>query len=155
MTTMAITTRKEAKEAIDTFVASHIEGANPSVTEPIITALTDHRDPQVRDYLMGLGGEYELSDLIPALEAIGEALPNGNKRAIYAVLIALNYECGDMGLAKANLILALNEDSDYSLAKLLNRVMVAGWPSEAFTEMRRTIHPQVVEGLDDTEVGGE
>ena len=40
-----------------------------------------------------------------------------------------------------------NANQNYSLAMLLARVFEAGWPAEAFGNMRDELHPKVVAGI--------
>jgi hypothetical protein len=40
-------------------------------------------------------------------------------------------------------------DEKYSLAQLIKRVIGAGWPAEMFAEMRKELHPKVLETLEE------
>ena len=152
MAQTASITRSEAKVAVDTFITHYINNNSADVSAETITALQAgvSKDIQVRDYLLGLSLEYPLPSLIEALSVMIEFIPEGSRSGIYSVLAAQVYQGGDTDRAQEFLALALDEDSSYSLAKLLQRVINAGWPEGAFAKMTEELHPKVVEGLDDT-----
>jgi hypothetical protein len=60
------------------------------------------------------------------------------------LLAALEYEQDNKEDA---LITLSNANQNYSLAMLLARVFEAGWPAEAFGNMRDELHPKVVAGI--------
>ena len=60
---------------------------------------------------------------------------------------AFYYEIEANDSAEATLQIALQIDPDYSLAKLLYRVMDAGWSGAEFGAMRKELHSKVVEGI--------
>jgi hypothetical protein len=64
------------------------------------------------------------------------------------LLSAYYSEAGDNDLAHASLFTAQSLDPDYSLAKLLSRVYVAGFPMN-FADMRAELHPKVVETINE------
>jgi|APGre2960657423_1045063.scaffolds.fasta_scaffold70865_3 hypothetical protein len=152
---MAITasiTRREARLAVDTFVHNYLANTSDSVTPETIVSMQQgvSKDIQIRDYLLGLTLEYPLPKVIEALSVMSEFIPEGSRAGIYSVLAAHNYQNEDESRAQEFLALALNEDESYSLAKLLQRVINAGWPVGAFHSMTMELHPKVVAGLDDT-----
>jgi hypothetical protein len=63
-------------------------------------------------------------------------------------LSAFYYELGATESAKEALSFALQLNADYGLAKLLYRVIEAGWDNSAMAKMRKELHPKVIEGLD-------
>ena len=154
MAQTASITRIEAKEAIDTFIRHYLNNNSADVSAEIISTVTAgvSTDIQVRDYLLGLSLDYPLPSLIEALSVMSEFIPEGQRSGIYSVLAAHVYQTGDENRAQEFLALALNEDDSYSLAKLLQRVINAGWPQGAFASMTEELHPKVVEGLDDTPI---
>ena len=152
---MAITasiTRREARLAVDTFVHNYLANTSDSVTPETIVSMQQgvSKDIQIRDYLLGLSLEYPLPNVIEALSVMSEFIPEGSRAGIYSVLAAHNYQNENETRAQEFLALALDEDSTYSLALLLKRVIGAGWPTGAFAKMTIELHPKVVEGLDDT-----
>jgi hypothetical protein len=154
MAQTASITRIEAKEAIDTFVSHYLNNKSADVSADTISVVTAgvSTDIQVRDYLLGLSLDYPLDSLIEALSVMSEFIPEGQRSGIYSVLAAHVYQTGDENRAQEFLALALNEDDSYSLAKLLQRVINAGWPAGAFASMTAELHPKVVEGLDETPI---
>jgi len=146
-------TRRQVKEAIDTFFTATLlkEPVASEVTDKIVAGLTE--DLQPRDYLIGLADEYGLSNTMVVIGKMLSLLPEGNKRPLYVVLSALAYEAEDKVGANQYLQKAFDEDMNYPMAKLLFRVYMAEWSSEAMTKMRQELHPRVVEKLDDSLIG--
>jgi hypothetical protein len=154
MAQTATVTQRSAKEAVDTFVRHYLNNNSADVSAETITAVQIGvgKDIQVRDYLLGLSLDFPLEGLIEALSVMSEFIPEGQRSGIYSVLAAHVYQTGDENRAQEFLALALNEDDSYSLAKLLQRVINAGWPQGAFASMTEELHPKVVAGLDDNPI---
>jgi hypothetical protein len=154
MAQTASITRREAKIAVDDFVHHYIANTSADVSPETIVAIqaSVSTDIQIRDYLLGLSLEYPLPNVIEALSVMSEFIPEGNRAGIYSVLAACNYQNESTDTAKDFLALALAENDSYSLAKLLERVISAGWPTDAFAKMTVELHPKVVEGLDETPI---
>lgn len=154
MSTITRTTRREAKEAVDTFVSLYLsnqgELVTPETIDTIVLALSS--DLQVRDYLLGLPIEHTLEGATEAIEIMATFFPEGNRKALNCVLSSYYYEAGNLPTCSAYLAKALDEDSTYPLAGLLTRVFNAGWPTQAWAKMRDEVHPKVLEGLDDTSI---
>ena len=53
----------------------------------------------------------------------------------------------EQGVTPEAIMLLTNSDSEYPLAKLLQRVYAAGWEPKSFASMRAELHPKVVEGI--------
>jgi hypothetical protein len=104
-------------------------------------------DIQVRDYLLGLPLELSVQDSIRFAETIIPLVEEKHRTPWYAVLSAYHYENGDTPSAFLALIECQKLVPDYSLANLLDRVFRAGWPVQAFANMRNELHPKVVEML--------
>ena len=148
-------TRAEVKEAIDTYFTATLtnkpELITSDLTDKISLGLTT--DLQLRDYLMGLVDDHTLVNATKVVEAMLYELPEGNRRSLYCVLSAYSYEAGDKNRAIAHLTSAFDEDAEYPLAKLLIRVYMAEWPSEAMATMHHELHPRLVAKLDDSPIG--
>ena len=148
-------TRAEVKEAIDTYFTATLtnkpELITSDLTDKISLGLTT--DLQLRDYLMGLVDDHTLVNATKVVEAMLYELPEGNRRSLYCVLSAYSYEAGDKNRAIAHLTSAFDEDAEYPLAKILIRVYMAEWTSEAMTKMRHELHPRLVAKLDDSPIG--
>lgn len=155
MITETTLTRRQVKEAIDTFFTATLlkEPVATEVTDKIVAGLKE--DLQPRDYLLGLADEYGLSNTMVVIGKMLDLLPEGNKRPLYIVLSALAYEAEDKVGANQYLQKAFDEDMEYPMAKLLFRVYMANWPSDSMAVMRRELHPKVVENLDDSLIGSD
>lgn len=153
MSTLTRVTRREAKEAVDNYLSEYanpVGSTSPEAIDAIVVALTAKQDMQIRDYFMGLSLDQPLDQLIEAVSIFTPFIPEGERAGIYSILATYHYQNLDSVKASQFLALALDEDNDYSLAKLLARVFMAGWTPESFKIMAQELHPKVVEVLDDT-----
>lgn len=153
MATLTSVTRREAREAVDNYLAEYanpVGATSPESIDSIVTALTSESDMQVRDYLLGLTLDHDLPSLIEALTIFSPFIPEGKRAGIYSVLATYHYQNLDTPKAFEYLALALDNDAEYALANLLLRVFRAGWTPESFAEMTRELHPKVLVELDDT-----
>lgn len=107
-------------------------------------------DIQVRDYLLGLPLELSVKDSIRFAETIIPLVEEKHRAPWYAVLSAYHYEGGDTPSAFLALIECRKLAPDYSLANLLDRVFRAGWPAQAFANMRNELHPKVKECISES-----
>lgn len=100
-------------------------------------------DVNFRDLLMGLPKHYEIAQCVGFISyVIGQV--NAQERTPYlTVLSAYAYEMGDKLTAGQLLNEALNIHSDYSLANLLKRMYLSGWPFESLASMRDELDPKV------------
>jgi hypothetical protein len=82
----------------------------------------------------------------PALSVLLDAAPTDTIyiNAPACLLAALEYEQGN---AEDALVILSNADVMYSLSNLLTRVFAAGWPAQAFGQMRSELHPKVIAGI--------
>lgn len=126
------------EEFINNFKDYHVMDA-----EQIANHLYYLTDIQVRDYTLGLMNPDEAETLIPALGYLLAVAPTDT---IYisapATLLATLYY--QMGNTTAALLTLSNAQEDYALAKLLHRVIIAGWEANSFIKMRNRLHPMVV-----------
>lgn len=137
-----------AREACDTLIAQFTANAplDNDLVEIVVKA--SNADVNFRDYVLGapvlaFGHEkaiHFVTDLLP-LMAEADRVP------FYTILAGFYYESGDSELATASLHTAQALNPDYSLAKLLTRVMLSGMPSGMLTGMRLELHPKVTETL--------
>lgn len=103
---------------------------------------------QVRDYLLGLPIQYGLEN---SLNIIQFFIDNTNNPVPYlSVLGAFNYELTNHDTARELINQALALDPNYALAGLINRVIIAGWPSAQFSIMRENCHPGVMENINNS-----
>jgi hypothetical protein len=101
-------------------------------------------DLQVRDYAIGITDENNRDKLINIWSALTIIAPKGSIAPVATLAAVANYEGGNEKTALEWLSLAQKDESDYPLAKLINRVIGAGWGAEGFAEMRKQLHPKVV-----------
>jgi len=142
-----VITRGLAIEALDALLAEFADNAPLSAEHAEVVAFAVNNDLQIRDYVLGLlpetltaqGAISFVTDLLP-LVAETDRVP------FYSVLSAFYSEAGDNDLAHASLFTAQSLNPDYSLAKLLSRVLASGMPMD-FASMRAELHPKVVETL--------
>lgn len=100
----------------------------------------------LRDWLMGElpqkfdGATYAIH-FLNAL--IAQTPDNANRVGFLTCQGIIFYACDEKDLADHAITHALEFDSEYSLAKLLKRVMLAGWPAEGVQTMFGELHPKV------------
>jgi hypothetical protein len=101
-------------------------------------------DLQVRDYAVGITTENNRDKLINIWSALAIIAPEGSIAPVATLCAIANYESGNEKTALEWLSKAQKDESDYPLAKLISRVIGAGWGSEQFGVMREQLHPKVV-----------
>jgi len=101
-------------------------------------------DLQVRDYAVGITTESNRDKLINIWSALAIIAPSGSIAPVATLCAIANYESGNEKTALEWLDLASKDESEYPLAKLISRVIGAGWGAEGFAEMRKQLHPKVV-----------
>ena len=148
----ALTTQK-CKDAIDRIFASSITSNGEwlmSKEDVLIAHYGVMNNLQLRDYLMGAPSVYSLDHCITAIAKIVNVC-HANELESYAfntIGAFFYFEQGNKAQALLMVSEALNKD--YSLAKLIARVILGGAPYEVFASMRGELHPQVVANLADT-----
>ena len=145
-----MTTIKTAHEALDSLISqfSNNEALDTTLVEAVVKA--SNANVNFRDYVLGapvleFGHEKSIHFVTALLPLMAEA----ERVPFYTVLSSFYYETGDNELATASLHTAQALDPDYSLAKLLTRVMTSGFPASMMTTMRYELHPKVVKTLID------
>ena len=101
-------------------------------------------DLQVRDYAVGITTESNRDKLINIWAALAIIAPSGFIAPVATLCAIANYESGNEKTAWEWLSLAERDESNYPLAKLISRVIKAGWGSDSFAVMRENLHPKVV-----------
>jgi len=136
-------------EAIDTLVSAELdkqEYPQEAVANAVVAMTTNL---QHRDYFLGLAKSDSLEVMTSvAVNVINQLDNEMDKVPFYTCLCAFYYELGADESAKEALAFALQINSQYSLAKLLYRVIEANWGGEQFGAMRKELHSKVVEGMD-------
>ena len=137
-----------AHEACDTLIAQFTANAPLDTNLVEIVVKATNANVNFRDYVLGAPvlefghtkAIHFVTDLLP-LMAEAERVP------FYTILSSFYYESGDSELAVASLHTAQALNPDYSLAKLLTRVINANYPASMMTTMRLELHPKVTETL--------
>jgi hypothetical protein len=118
----------------------NVEWDNRAVAN-VLYSLTDI---QVRDYAMGLVNDDNIQTVKKVFSFLTEKAPKEYINAPACILASVTYELGN----PSDAMLALKHaEPDYSLAQLLSRVFVAGWPAKSFADMRAKLHPQVTDKI--------
>lgn len=135
---------QHAAKYVEEFLVSY-ENAKGRTDEPEYTAfcaaaINALRDIQVRDYVMGIINASNVKTINSALSNLASVVPDEYSAPVDTLLALTYYELDDTEAA----LTILNGVKDYSLASLLTRVFQAGWPKEAFQQMRYELHPKVV-----------
>jgi hypothetical protein len=149
MNTTTQLTWRDGVEAIDTLVSAELdkqEYPQEAVANAVVAMTTNL---QHRDYFLGLAKSDSLEVMTSvAVNVINQLDNEMDKVPFYTCLCAFYYELGADESAKEALAFALQINSEYSLAKLLYRVIEAGWAGKQFGAMRKELHSKVVEGMD-------
>jgi hypothetical protein len=149
MNTTTQLTWRDGVEAIDTLVSAELdkqEYPQEAVANAVVALTTNL---QHRDYFLGLAKCDNLEVMTSvAVNVINQVDNEMDKVPFYTCLSAFYYELGANESAKEALSFALQLDSNYGLAKLLYRVIDAGWSGTEFGAMRKELHSKVVNGMD-------
>lgn len=136
-----------AIEAIEALLSEFANNDPLSVSNAEIVSFAVNNDLQIRDYL--LGGLPETLTAEGAIHFVSDLLPlvaESDRVPFYTLLTAFYYEMGDKDLAHASLFTAQSLNANYSLARLLEQVLVR---EVNFAEMRAELHPKVVEHINE------
>lgn len=109
-------------------------------TAALIFALNE--DLQVRDFAMGLITPTD--KCYQAWLTLMNRAPRKYQSAQACLASCVRYE--QELKPEAIVLLAVAKES-YPLAQLLKRVYAAKWPASSFADMRKQLHPKVVEGI--------
>ena len=107
---------------------------------------------QLRDYLMGLTSDGLSVESVANILRVMVVLIKQEELPAYpveTVLASYMYRLGESKLA--NGLLSSGLEKDYSLAKLLSRVFIAGWSADGFAKMANELHGQVCNELTRTQ----
>jgi hypothetical protein len=145
-------TTQEARDTLLTVLDENdlnAKGLMISNTEAKVIQYAVANNIQFRDYVLGLPIECGLDnasafiyDLIATCKEL--ELETYQLETIYA---QFKYEQGDS--ATAIMLLGAGMAKEYSLARLLTRVMVSGATPLIFSAMRAELHPKVVTNLEE------
>jgi hypothetical protein len=102
---------------------------------------------QLRDYLMGLTNDgLSVESVANILRVLSVLIKSAELPAypVETVLASYMYRLGD---SEASLMLASGLARDYSLAMLLAKIFITGWPASTFNSMSNKLHAGVVEEI--------
>lgn len=139
-----LTQRKRLTDAIYAQIDS---GTAPDDDHIAEVAAAMQKDIQLRDFVLGLPSERKIEDVNTYLGYFYETVPTKFIAPIASVLAANLYSMEEVDSAKEMLHNAIVHNPSYSLANLLNRVFVSGWPATAFKAMSQELHPKVKEEM--------
>lgn len=125
--------------AINDLIAS--DEMDPNTVNLVLGSLVDL---QVRDYAVGITTESNRDKLINVWSALAIIAPKGSVAPVATLCAIANYEGGNEKTALEWLAEAQKDESEYPLAKLISRVIAAGWGAEQFGVMRQQLHPKIV-----------
>ena len=137
-----IVTRKEACDLISEMMNTEIDLEGERLEKVILAC---NSDIQVRDWLMGMPMRWSLEECIKFTQYMAVHTTKDDSVPFVTVQAMYYYELDQVEKAILLLNYALQLDKEYSLAKLLRRVIDSGWPSESFAEMRNELDPKVVD----------
>ena len=132
-------------EAVNKLVAEF----NGDLVDEELTALVlgSLTDLQVRDYCMGITTTENLNKLNNLWSLLTAVAPAGAIAPVATLWAISDYEMGNTASALERLDTARADQAEYSLAKLIGRVISAGWPVESFQAMRSELHHKIVAGI--------
>ena len=137
-----IVTRKQVCEFIADSLNNDIELSGGKL-EAVILAVNS--DLQVRDWLVGLPSRWTIDEGIKLMQYICVHAPAKDLAPFITIQAMYYYEQGNTEKATMLINYALRVDEEYQLANMLKRIILAGWPTEAFQKMRDELDPKVVE----------
>ena len=148
-------TTGEAKLALDKVIKQIAEQTGEiliaSDDVQIIAYALEH-NLQLRDYLMGLTSDGLSVESVANILRVMVVLFNSAELPAYpveTVLASYMYRLGESKTAYE--LLSNGLAREYSLAKLLSRVFVAGWSVQEFSKMSDQLHAKVVAELTRTQ----
>ena len=100
-------------------------------------------DIQVRDFALGCHTEETLNAYWMMWRDLHRIAPPKFIAPVASLFAAITYENGEGALAQRALDRAIEDQPDYSFARLLRRVFSSGWPPSGFAQLRKELHPRV------------
>ena len=139
--------RRDGVETMDLLFDDFRMGRGVSERVLVARMIGRMSDVQVRDYALGVHSEDTFDIYFTMWRELLRLAPRGYVAPIACIVAAMSYESGDGALAQKALDRAFVDDERYPLAGLLRRVFNAGWPPESFAQMRRELHPKVINAI--------
>lgn len=104
-------------------------------------------DIQVRDFALGCHNDETLCAYWTMWRDLLRIAPPKFVAPVASLFAAIAYENGEGALAQRALDRAIEDQPDYSLSRLLRRVFSSGWPPSGFAQLRKELHPRVVQTI--------
>lgn len=104
-------------------------------------------DLQVRDFALGIMDEEESELFFSAWRWLMRIAPKNYIAAPATLLAVSSYERGDGALANLALKKALDDQPNYALALLLQKVFQSGQSPALFRSLRKELHPKVCDAI--------
>jgi hypothetical protein len=104
-------------------------------------------DVQVRDFALGCHDEKSLNAYWAMWRDLLRIAPPKFVAPVASLFAAIAYENGEGALAQRALDRAIEDEPEYSLARLLRRVFSSGWPPSGFAQLRAELHPRVTQTI--------
>lgn len=123
------------------FKDMQLERLSKVTTAKTLVAL---KDLKVRDYALGIHDPLYGSDLWSWLLLLA---PSGYRAPVACLLALSSYEDGDSTTAKFALDIAKKDNSSYTMTTLLETVIYKNINPLVFQEMRKELHPKVLDQL--------
>ncbi len=137
--------QQEGAKAIEAIANEFAEKGTIKDLKVLALALVRLGDVQVRDYAMGITNEENIETMWCMWQWLLAIAPQHYIAPVATIFAAISYEKGESDIALRAIDRAIEDDSKYPLARLLNRVFNAGWPPSSFASMRAELHPKVCE----------
>lgn len=135
----------EAVTLINESILNFEDGLSTDTISKIIYSVNN--EIQIRDYVLGLPSTNSMETCIDFVSYIGNSVDGAERYSLQTILSAYYYELGDKDMSAIMIATALDTKSDYSLANLIQRVILTDWAPASFATMRSELHGKVVEGL--------
>ena len=100
-------------------------------------------DIQVRDFALGCHTDQTINSYWAMWRDLLRIAPPKFVAPVASVFASIAYENGEGALAHRALDRAIEDEPEYSLARLLRRVFSSGWPPSGFAQLRSELHPRV------------
>ena len=134
---------EDIRKAIDALA----DGVVPSAQHIAEVAIATNENLSIRDFLMGVQLEKDIDYVGEYISLLGNVIVKDKVVPLATVFCGYLYQTEEIEEAKTMLLEVLKLDSEYALAKLLNRVFQANWPAESFKAMAEQLHSKVVDTI--------
>ena len=134
---------EDIRKAIDALA----DGVVPSAQHIAEVAIATNENLSIRDFLMGVQLEKDIDYVGEYISLLGNVIVKEKAVPLATVFCGYLYQTEEIEEAKTMLLEVLKLDSEYALAKLLNRVFQANWPAESFKAMAEQLHSKVVDTI--------